>query len=110
MKSLALSLATAFSLCGQTPDLYPHVRGLVLEAEAASANMRFLKDHGDPHAWAGDILAHAGYLEDAERAYAKSSSHLSDPPEILWRAWIVYGHRERAEKLIESASSAERKA
>jgi hypothetical protein len=109
MKSLALALATALSLCGQTPDLYPRVRALVLEAEAASANMRFFKDHGDPHAWAGDILAHAGYLEDAERAFAKSSSHLSDPPDILWRAWVLYGRREPVQRLIESTASAERK-
>ncbi len=110
MKWLVLVLATALSLHAQPHDLYPQVRALVLEAEAASANMRFFKDHGDPHAWAGDVLAHAGYLDDAERAYAKSSSHLSDPPDILWRAWVLYGDRERVQKLIESATSAERKA
>jgi hypothetical protein len=36
-----LSLATTFSLCAETLDLYPQVRALVLEAEAASTNIRF---------------------------------------------------------------------
>ena len=108
MRSLALALATAFSLCGQSPDLYPRVRALVLEAEAASANMRFFNDNGDPHAWAGDILAHAGYLEEASlckvvQPFVRSSGH-------PWRAWVLYGHREPGQKLIESATSAERKA
>ena len=100
MKSLASLQRSPF--CGQTPDPDPQVHALDLEAEAAPANMRFFKDHGDPHAWAGDILAHAGYLDDAERAYAKSSSHRSDPPDILWRAWLLYGHRQPVQKLIES--------
>jgi hypothetical protein len=72
--------------------------------------MRLLKDRGNPHTWAGDILAHAGYREDAERVYAKSTGASKDPPYMLWRAWVIYGHRERAEKLIESATSAEVKA
>src|SRR5882672_1339901 len=66
VKPLALGLAMAFFLHAQTPDFYPQVRALVLEAEAASANMSLLKDRSNPHTWAGDILAHAGYLEDAE--------------------------------------------
>ena len=110
MRSLALALATAFSLCGQSPDLYPRVRALVLEAEAASANMRFFKDHGDPHAWAGDILAHAGYLEEVEPSAKACPAIWSDPPDDPWRAWVLYGHREPGQKLIESATSAERKA
>jgi tetratricopeptide (TPR) repeat protein len=109
MKSLALALATTFSLCAQTPDLYPQVRAIVLEAEAASTNIRLFRDHGDPHTWAGNILEHAGYLEDAERAYAESPRPSSDLP-YIWRGWVVYGHQERAEKLIESATSAEKKA
>lgn len=109
MKSLALALATTFSLCAQTPDLYPQVRALVLEAEAASTNIRLFRDHGDPHTWAGNILEHAGYLEDAERAYAESPRPSSGLP-YIWRGWVVYGHQERAEKLIESTTSAEKKA
>src|SRR5215467_1912824 len=110
MKSLPVLLVSGFSLCAQTSDLYPQVRSLVLEAEALSTNMRLLKDRSNPHTWAGDILAHAGYLEDAERAYAKSPGASGYPPYILWRAWVVYGHRERAEKLFESAISPEKKA
>ena len=91
MKSLALTLLTAYYLCGQTLDLYPQVRALVLEAEGASANMRLLKDNSNSHTWTGDILAHAGCLEDAERADAKSPGPSSDPPYILWHAWVVYG-------------------
>jgi len=71
--------------------------------------MRLLKDRSNPHTWAGDILAHAGYLEDAERAYAKSPGSDGDPPFILWRAWVVYGHRERAEKLLESTINPEKR-
>jgi len=104
-----LSLATTFSLCAETLDLYPQVRALVLEAEAASTNIRLFRDHGDPHTWAGNILEHAGYLEDAERAYAESPRPSSDLP-YIWRGWVVYGHPERAEKLIESVTSAEKKA
>ena len=110
MKPLALATFVVFSIRAQTSDHYPQVRDLVLEAEAASANLSLLKDRSNPHTWAGDILAHAGYLEDAERAYAKSPSPSMDPPYILWRAWVVYGHPERAEKLIESATSPEKKA
>lgn len=109
MKPLVLALAATFSLCAQTPDLYPQVRALVLEAEAASTNIRLFRDHGDPHTWAGNILEHAGYLEDAERAYAESPRPSSDLP-YIWRGWVVYGHQERAEKLLESATSAEKKA
>jgi len=70
-----------------------------------------LKDGSNSHTWAGDILAHAGYLEDAERAYAKSRGGSADPSyNILWRGWIVYGQRERAEKFIESAVTADKKA
>src|SRR5579871_5774038 len=88
MRSLPVLLFSGFSLCAQTPDLYPQVRSLVLEAEALSTNMRLLKDRSNPHTWAGDILAHAGYLEDAERAYAKSPGPNGDPPSLLWRAWF----------------------
>ena len=84
MKPLVLALAATFSLCAQTPDLYPQVRALVLEAEAASTNIRLFRDHGDPHTWAGNILEHAGYLEDAERAYAASPRPSSDLP-YIWR-------------------------
>jgi hypothetical protein len=110
MRSLPVLLFSGFSLCAQTPDLYPQVRSLVLEAEALSTNMRLLKDRSNPHTWAGDILAHAGYLEDAERAYAKSPGPNGDPPYILWRAWVVYGHRERAEKLLEGTTNPEKRA
>src|SRR6266404_1824077 len=94
----------------QTEDRYPKVRALVLEAEVLAANMRLLKDRGDPHAWAGDLLAHAGYLEDAERAYAKATNPSGDTPYFLWRAWIVYGQRDRAEKLLESVRTSEKQA
>src|ERR1700722_10639134 len=104
-----LSLATTFSLCAETLDLYPQVRALVLEAEAASTNIPLFRDHGDPHTWAGNILEHAGHLEDAERAYAESSRPSSDLPSI-WRGGVGYGHQEGAEKLIGFTSSAEKKA
>jgi tetratricopeptide (TPR) repeat protein len=110
MKSRVLMIFAVFCLRAQTPDLYPQVRALVLEAEAAGANRRPLKDRSNPHTWAGDILAQAGYLEDAERAYSKSPGPSSDPPLALWRAWVVYGQRERAETVIESATSTEKKA
>src|SRR5271156_3194602 len=110
MKAFALALLAASCLRGQTLDLYPKVRSLVLEAEAASVNMRILKDNSNPHTWAGDILAHAGYLEDAERAYAKSPGPSADPPYTLWRAWVIYGRAKRAEQALDSATSPERKA
>src|SRR5271165_1129033 len=110
MWSMISALFIATVAYGETPDLYPQVRALVLEAEAASANMPLLKDHSNPHTWAGDILAHAGYLEDAERAYAKSPGPAQGPPYILWQAWVVYGHRERAERLLESTTKADVKA
>jgi tetratricopeptide (TPR) repeat protein len=108
MRSTALALIAALSLTGQ--DRYPQVRALVLEAEAQSGNMRLLKDRSNPHTWAGDLLAHAGYLEDAERAYRKSGDFSSGPPVILWKAWVVYGERERAERWIESAMTPGEKA
>jgi tetratricopeptide (TPR) repeat protein len=110
MNRFALAMVTAFFLRAQAPGLYPQVRALVLEAEAASANMHLLKDNSNPHTWAGDILAHAGYLEDAERAYARSPGTSAVPPYPLWRAWVVYGQRERAEKLLESVTGAEKRA
>jgi hypothetical protein len=109
MKPVATALFAALWLRAQTPDLYPQVHALVLEAEAVSVNMHILKDNSNPHTWAGDILAHAGYLEDAERAYARSPGPSADPPYMLWRAWVVYGHLERAAQVLDSATSAEKK-
>jgi hypothetical protein len=110
MRLISLTLAMSLSLRAQAPDLYPQVRALVLEAEANSTNMRLLKDRSNPHTWAGDILAHAGYLADAERVYAKSPGPSPGPPYMLFRAWVVYGNPERAEKLLESTTSPEKKA
>jgi tetratricopeptide (TPR) repeat protein len=110
MRSLFLAAVMASQLSAQMRDLYPQVRALALEAEAASAPNGILKDHSDPHGMVGDILAHAGYLEDAERAFAKAPRYSSGTPSALWRAWVVYGHPEKAQKLIESTTSPEKKA
>ena len=110
MKFLFLAAVMAYQLSAQMPDLYPQVRALALEAQTASAGIGFLRDHSDPHGMAGDILAHAGYLEDAERAFAKAPSYSSDAPSALWRAWVVYGNPEKAQKLIDSTTNPEKKA
>lgn len=110
MRFPALAILAGFCLEGQTPDHYPQVRALVLEAASSTANIRLLNDRSNPHTWAGDILAHAGYLEDAERIYARSPGPFSDPPVILWRSWVVYGQRKRAEQFIESLTDPEKKA
>ena len=74
------------SLGAQNRDLYPQVHGLLLEAEVASANIRFLDDRSNPRTSIGGLFAHAGYLEDAERAFASDPSSVPGPPYDLWRA------------------------
>jgi tetratricopeptide (TPR) repeat protein len=110
MKFVCLATVMASHLSAQVPNLYPQVRALALEAEAASGRVGILKDHSDPRGMVGDILAHAGYLEDAERAFAKAPSYSSGTPSALWRAWVVYGHPEKAQKLIESTTNTEKQA
>ncbi len=109
MKALLAVLLLVTGGRSQTIDRYPQVRALVLEAEAAAGSIPLLRDRSNPHTWAGDILAHAGYLDDAERAYAKSQGP-TQPPYTLWRAWVVYGHRDRAERMIANETSTEKKA
>src|SRR6266576_3663634 len=76
-------------LGAQSSDLYPQVHALLLEAEAAAANVRFLDDRSNPRTSIGSLLAHAGYLEDAARAFASDPSSFPGPPYDLWRAWVV---------------------
>jgi len=51
-------------------DLYPKIREVILEAEAAAAGMTVLPDNGRPHEWAANLLARAGYLDNAKKAGA----------------------------------------
>ena len=64
----------------------------------------------DPHAWAGQLLARAGYLEDAEHAFAASPERTIAPPYPLWRAWVIYGQSERAAKTLATIMDPEKKA
>ena len=102
MRALIHAAIAVLPLFAQPPDHYPRVRELALEAEKAAAGKLRSKDGGDPHSRIGDILARAGYTEDAERLYRKSPFWKSTLPVELIRAWGVYGQRERAEKTIET--------
>lgn len=112
--SLALSIAfvtlAGLQLDGQNRDLYPQVHALLLEAETASANIEFLDDRSNPHTSIGSLYAQAGYLEDAERVLARYPSSVPGVHPDLWRAWVVYGRLDRAEKSIDSVHDPELKA
>lgn len=90
---------------GQT-GRYPQIRSLIREAEAAAVNVPVLDDKMRPSAWAASLYARAGYLDDAARAYGKTS----EPPVLLWRARVLYGDLAGAEKDLASISDPERKA
>jgi tetratricopeptide (TPR) repeat protein len=107
---IVLALLTNLPLSAQGRDLYPQVRALLLEAEAASTKIQFLDDRSNPHTSIGTLYAHAGYLEDAERAFARTQSPTPDPPYDLWRGWVVYGRLDRAEKSIDAITDPENRA
>lgn len=110
MRPFALLVLSSLLLRAQAQDLYPEIHALVSEAESAAADIRLLEDRSDPHAWAGRIYARAGYLDDAERAFAVSPGSSDGPPYPLWRAWVVYGRLDRAEKSFESVADPDKKA
>jgi tetratricopeptide (TPR) repeat protein len=91
-------------------DRYPEIRVLLREAEAAATKIAFLDDRSNPHSWAASLYARAGYLEDATRAFGKSSEPASEPPYSLWRARVLYGDLIGAEKTLESIADPEHKA
>lgn len=93
----------------QKLDLYPQVHTVLLDAEASATNITFLDDRSNPHTSIGDLYAHAGYLEDAERVFAGYPSSIPGPPYYLWRAWVVYGRLDRAEKSIDEITDPEHK-
>ncbi len=81
------------------------------EAETASANIKVSETIGsNPRTSIGALYAHAGYLDDAERAFARSPSSVPGPPYPLWRGWVVYGRLDRAEKSIDAVIDPEAKA
>lgn len=107
---IAFAILANLRLSVQNRDLYPQVHALLLQAETSSANIQFLDDRSNPHTSIGSLYAHAGYLEDAERAFARSPSSVPGPPYDLWRGWVVYGRLDRVEKSIDAMNDPERKA
>ena len=107
--AIVFAILSILRLEAQNLDLYPQVHKILIDAEASATNIRFLDDRTNPHTWIGDLYAHAGYLEDAERAFAASPSSIPGPPYYLWRAWVVYGRPDRAEKSIDAVTDPEHK-
>jgi hypothetical protein len=87
-------------------DLYPEIRVLIREAETSAVNIRFLANERSPSLWAGGLYARAGYLDDAARAFGKSS-HL---PYQLWQARVLYGDLAGVDRTLESIADPEKKA
>jgi hypothetical protein len=107
---LAVFVILTASLSAQSRNLYPQVHAVLLEAESSSTNIHLLDDRTNPHTYIGSLYAHAGYLEDAERAFAREASSAPGPPYPLWRAWVVYGRLDRVQKSIDAIMEPERKA
>ena len=102
--SCFLILASA-QLASAGNDFYPEIRSLILEAETASGGITKLPDGSQPLVWAADLLARAGYLEDAMRVGAKAGVS----PERFVFAQTLYGDLEGALKTVAAMGDAERK-
>jgi len=87
-------------------DLYPQAHALIHEAEAASLNIATFDDRSVPAEWVGHLYARAGYLEEAERACARSGSF----PFSLLKAYVLYGRISSAEHLLARALDPYKKA
>ena len=68
-------------------DLYPEIRTLILEAEAAYDGKTELPSRRSAMAWASDLYGRAGYFADAARAAKKAGV----PPGWLVFARVLYG-------------------
>lgn len=86
-------------------DFYPEVRSIILEAESASISITVLPDGSKPLSWAADLLARAGYLEDAMRVGAKGAV----PLEQFASAQTLYGDLEGALKAVAAVRDPERR-
>ena len=90
----------------QPRDLYPRIRSIIREAEIASANIRLFEDRSIPAEWAGHLYARAGYLEDAGRAFGRSSRF----PFPLLEACVLYENAAEAERMLMSVSDPSQRA
>lgn len=86
-------------------DYYPEIRSIILEAEEASAGIAVLPGGSRPLLWAADLLARAGYLEDAMRVGAKAAL----PREQFASAQTLYGDLEGAYKAVAVIGDPERR-
>ena len=101
------------SLHAQGRDLYPQVHGLLLEAEAASANIRFLDDRSNPRTSIGGLFAlragHISKMHDVLFSHLARVRRVRSALRIL-ACWVVYGRMDRVEKSIDAMTDPEGKA
>jgi hypothetical protein len=95
-----LSAQTCFAA-----DYYPKIREVILEAEAASADIPVLRDsHALMHK-AAALLSRAGYLDDAAQALKRAGGSETE----LIRARTLYGDTEGARRLAAAQADPERR-
>jgi hypothetical protein len=102
--SCLLVLASA-QLVSSANDFYPEIRSLILEAETASAGITALPDGSKPLSTTAELLARAGYLDDAMRVGARAGV----PPEQFAFAQTLYGDLPGALKAVAAMRDLERR-
>jgi tetratricopeptide (TPR) repeat protein len=98
-------IVTARVASAAANNYYPEIRSIILEAENASTGITGLPDGSKLLSWAADLLARAGYLDDAGRVGAKAAV----PPEQFASAQTLYGGLEGALKAVATMRDPERR-
>ncbi len=100
-------LTVAYVLSGaEQHDLYSQAHALIQEAETTSLHIPAFDDRSIPAEWAGHLYARGGYLEDAKRIFARTSSF----PFALLKAYVLYGRLSQADELLTHVSDPYEKA
>lgn len=94
---LLLCAAASAASAAKGQDLYPRIHKIIQAAETTSANIRAFDDRSLPAEWAGRLYARAGYVQDAERAFSRSSGVVSF---VLLKAYVLYGDGAAADRLL----------
>ena len=84
----------------QAQGQHPELRAIILEAIDLTKDIRRFPDRGSPQNQAAELLARAGYAEDAEEVIRQYLDEASFPPYYLWKSWAVYGPQQRMDQYL----------